>query len=305
MGLRVTQKRLIGALMLCGALLGCIREDALYPVLNSLPMAPQTVTPVIRVNQKPLEIPPPKEPENEVAEETSPPPASATSEDPPQTLPAQQTIETQQMPAESEPKPEEPKIAEKPAKKIPGVHTYFVNREVRSANIKMFPRWTGMLTRYNTENHSLDGVCGSERDQPCKLKGWKDFLEGLKDAPLLEQITEVNRYLNKYPYIDDILNYWETPYEFQRKSGNCKDYAIAKFLSLRALGVPNDVMRITVLRDLNLGGVIHAVLVVTVDEKNYILDNQIKQVISTDKVYHYVPIYSINEDHWWQHFMLE
>ena len=187
--------------------------------------------------------------------------------------------------------------------------TYFVNREVESDNIRMFPRWTGMLSRYSAEGHALDSVCGAPQHTPCKLKEWKEFLLELRDAPLLEKLTEVNRFLNKYPYIDDIVNwgfdnYWETPYEFQRKSGNCKDYAIAKFMSLRAIGVPNDIMRITVLKDLNLGGVIHAILVVSLNEKSYILDNQIKQVVSTDSVYHYMPIYSINEEHWWQHFML-
>jgi predicted transglutaminase-like cysteine proteinase len=174
----------------------------------------------------------------------------------------------------------------------------------------MFPRWMDMLSRYNAESHSLDTVCGSEQYSACKLKDWKEFLENLRGEPLLNQIEAVNRFLNKYPYIDDIVNwgfdnYWETPYEFQRKSGNCKDYAIAKFMSLRALGVSNDKMRVEVVRDLNLGGIIHAVLVVFIDEKAYMLDNQIKQVVTTDKIYHYVPIYSINEQHWWQHFMLD
>ena len=167
-----------------------------------------------------------------------------------------------------------------------------------------------MLSRYNAESHTLDNICGSEQYSTCKLKEWKDFLESQRNQPILQQLDAVNRYLNKYPYIDDIVNwgfdnYWETPYEFQRRSGNCKDYAIAKFISLRALGVPNDIMRVEVVRDLNLGGVIHAVLVVSSDDKAYMLDNQIKQVVQTTKIYHYVPIYSINEQHWWQHFALD
>jgi predicted transglutaminase-like cysteine proteinase len=185
-----------------------------------------------------------------------------------------------------------------------------VNREVRSRNIGMFYRWTGMLSRFSTEAHTLDPVCGPPPHTACKLKEWKDFLETVRDEPLLDKLKDVNRFMNKYPYVDDIVNWgyvnhWETPYEFQRVSGNCKDYAIAKFMSLRALGVPNSKMRITVLRDLNLGGIIHAVLVVSEGEKSYILDNQIKQVVTTDEVYHYEPIYSINEEYWWQHFMIK
>jgi predicted transglutaminase-like cysteine proteinase len=226
---------------------------------------------------------------------------------------ASQPVESATLPLSHVLVPSEhpPAPAVKPeAMALQGFHSYFINREVRSENIKMFPRWTGMLARYNAEAHTLDAICGVEQNTPCKLKEWKTFLKSLRDAPLPEKLNEVNRFINNYPYIDDIVNwgfdnYWETPYEFQRKSGNCKDYAIAKFMSLRAIGVPNDMMRIVVLRDLNLGGIIHAVLVVSIDEKNYMLDNQIKQVVLTDKVYHYVPVYSINEEHWWQHFMLE
>ncbi|MDD4615827.1 MAG: transglutaminase-like cysteine peptidase [Alphaproteobacteria bacterium] len=309
MALRVKKEGVWGALVLCGTLLGCIREDALYPILSALPTPPQTLAPVVAAEQTPVEVQPtPEEPEKESPKTTVPAKVDA----PPlqEKEPVQQPLE---IPLSSEAQPlspaqppaPSPEPPQKTVKKIRGIHTYFVNREVRSDNVRMFPRWTGMLARYSAENHTLDKVCGSERDQPCKLKEWKSFLEGLRNAPLMEKIVEVNRLVNKYPYVDDILNYWETPYEFQRRSGNCKDYAIAKYLSLRAIGVPDDIMRITVLRDLNLGGVIHAVLVVTVDEKNYILDNQIKQVVSTDKIYHYVPIYSINEEHWWQHFMLD
>jgi len=190
-----------------------------------------------------------------------------------------------------------------------GFHSYFINREVESDNIDMFPRWVGMLERYKGEAHTLDTICGGQLYSACKLKEWKEFLEGLRDESLMDQIDAIDHFINQYPYIDDIVNwgfdnYWETPYEFQRKSGNCKDYAIAKFMSLRALGVSNSLMRVVVVQDLNLGGIIHAVLVVFVDGKAYILDNQIKQVIPALSVYHYVPIYSINEQHWWRHFML-
>ena len=188
------------------------------------------------------------------------------------------------------------------------LQSYFINREAQFSDTDMFPKWTGMLSRYHAEAHKLENICSGEDYSPCKLKGWKDFLIGIKDKPIEEQMDKINHFLNSYPYVTDIANwgvnnYWETPYEFQRKSGNCKDYAIAKFMSLRALGVTGDVLRVVVVQDLNLGGVIHAVLMVYVDDDQYILDNQIKQVVPAKKIYHYVPIYSINERHWWQYFV--
>jgi len=287
MGRCITQKGiLVAAVALSVALFGCIRDDALYPMLApGLVMTPGTVTisPVDKfLAEKFPEPPPPQE------------------KDPPEESKTEQPI---QLPLAQEEDKEAPPL-EKPVVTPPrGFHSYFINREVRSDNIGMFPRWTGVLSRFYGEAKTFDSVCGPQKNSPCKLKEWKDFLEGLRDAPIVEKLEEINRFLNKYPYVDDIVNwgfvnYWETPYEFQRKSGNCKDYAIAKFMSLRALGVSNDMMRIYVLKDLNLGGIIHAVLVVSVGETSYMLDNQIKQVVTTDRVYHYVPIYSINEEHW-------
>jgi predicted transglutaminase-like cysteine proteinase len=62
-----------------------------------------------------------------------------------------------------------------------------------------------------------------------------------------------------------------------------------------------DILRVVVVQDLNLGGIIHAVLIVFIGKDAYILDNQIKQVVPALKIYHYVPIYAINEDHWWKY----
>lgn len=186
--------------------------------------------------------------------------------------------------------------------------SYFSNRDMQFDNVQMFPRWVDMMSRYDAESHKLNDICGDDRYSPCKLKEWKDFLTALQDKPLREQLESINSFINKYPYITDIVNwgvdnYWETPYEFQRKSGNCKDYAIAKLMSLRALGVSGDILRVVVVQDLNLGGIIHAVLIAYDDGEGLILDNQIKQVVPALKIYHYVPIYSINERHWWQYYM--
>lgn len=71
-------------------------------------------------------------------------------------------------------------------------------------------------------------------------------------------------------------------------------------MSLRALGWDNDHMRIVVLKDLNLD-IAHAVLVVYRDGLAWVLDNQIGEVVAADRIRHYRPYYSINEDSWWLH----
>lgn len=135
---------------------------------------------------------------------------------------------------------------------------------------------------------------------------WKGFLDTLHNEDRLRQIRLVNNRLNQAKYTLDINNYaqsdyWAAPNEFFHFDGDCEDYAIAKYFSLRALGFNSDSLRIVVLEDLNLH-VAHAILAVTIDSRSYVLDNQISQVINENVIHHYKPIYSINEEQWWLHY---
>jgi predicted transglutaminase-like cysteine proteinase len=184
-------------------------------------------------------------------------------------------------------------------------NSYFRMSESVFDNLTPFPKWTGVMSRFKSQQSIPDSRCGTVRYHPCVIKEWKNMLAMLQDKSLDEQLDEVNDWANKYPYIVDQLNwgindYWETPYEFMEINGDCEDYAIAKYYSLRAIGVPADRMRIMIVQDLNLGGIIHAILGVYDDDDNLlILDNQSKHVIPALKIYHYRPIYGVNETNWW------
>lgn len=184
---------------------------------------------------------------------------------------------------------------------------YFVVNEKKSHDLGSFPKWTGMVERYGTQKNIPDEPCGNAQFHPCKIKEWKAVLAALDGKPLREQVEAVNRYLNSVPYVVDQINwamqdYWATPHEFLDVDGDCEDYAIAKFYSLKMLGVPMDKMRIIILQDFNLGGIIHAVLGVHDGDDLLILDNQTEQVLPADRIYHYKPIYSLNESAWWAYY---
>ena len=123
----------------------------------------------------------------------------------------------------------------------------------------------------------------------------------LRGKPPMDQIIAVNAYMNRKRYIIDprnygVRDYWATPRQFLSRNGDWEDYAIAKYMSLRSLGFDDSRLRIVVLQDLNLG-LPHAILVVYHKGSAFVLDNQIKSVVPADKVYHYKPYYSINENH--------
>jgi predicted transglutaminase-like cysteine proteinase len=173
----------------------------------------------------------------------------------------------------------------------------FSSIELPSKNLKKFPKWIDMIGRWK------DGSpCDSDT---CTTKGWTGLIEDLKGKDRLTQIKEVNKLLNSKKYIIDMRNwgkedYWATPFQFLKKNGDCEDYAIAKFMALKALGIPIEDMRVVALQDLNLG-VGHAVLIVYNGSDALLLDNQIKTVVPANSIKHYQPVYSINENGWWLH----
>lgn len=181
----------------------------------------------------------------------------------------------------------------------------FGTQEQSSPNLSKFTKWTGALERYEQELPAELQACQPTPTDPCHTARWRIFLKQIAERPRPEQIVLVNQYLNRYLYVIDPVNwqaddYWATPRQFFTRNGDCEDYAIAKYKSLKHLGFSDADMRVVVLRDLNLN-IPHAVLVVYLDGTAWLLDNQIPQVVAADRVAHYQPIFSINAERWWLH----
>ena len=182
----------------------------------------------------------------------------------------------------------------------------FGTNERRSSNLKAFKKWTGALGKYSREIATLkQGDCKEKTFNQCHYDEWMAFIKGLEGLTPLEKVKKVNAYMNRAKYITDPVNwgkkdYWATPGEFILNFGDCEDYAIAKFMTLRKLGFSSDDLRVVAVKDLNLK-VGHAILAVRLKEGIVILDNQIKIVTNAERIHHYVPVFSINETAWWRH----
>ncbi len=177
-------------------------------------------------------------------------------------------------------------------------------KQSEQPDIGVFPQWVRVLER-QVKDVEGDGNCRERHFNRCHLKAWLSFLDSIRTLPPQRQLEEVNRYANEKDYVLDIDNYgvedyWAIPREFLSRGGDCEDYAITKFFSLRWLGWPEEVLRIIVLQDTNLR-IPHAVLGVGEDDDIMILDNQISDVVSHHAIVHYAPVYSVNESHWWLH----
>lgn len=181
----------------------------------------------------------------------------------------------------------------------------FGYQETPQADIRLFKQWLDVLERHIRLDAPETGGCGETRFNQCHLRDWRAFVDSIRGLPFSTQLQRINEYANQKRYVLDLDNYgqadyWAVAREFLYNGGDCEDYAITKLFSLRWLGVDTDRLRIVVLQDTNLR-VPHAVLAVYANNDILILDNQTRQVVSHRDIVHYVPVYSINESHWWIH----
>ncbi len=173
----------------------------------------------------------------------------------------------------------------------------FGSQEYQGPDLSKFPKWMSMLSRWHRE------ACETA---DCAVAAWDAVIADLRGKDRAAQLKLVNDTFNRVQYLGDTANwgradYWETPYEFLSRSGDCEDYAIAKFMALKAAGVPSSQMRVVAVRNLAKRGQGHAVLVVYDGGIAYLLDNQIKDVVPANSVRTYLPIYSVNDLAWWRH----
>jgi predicted transglutaminase-like cysteine proteinase len=119
-------------------------------------------------------------------------------------------------------------------------------------------------------------------------------------------LRRINGFFNQVPYFTDLAHwgvddYWATPVEMLSSyGGDCEDYSIGKFLSLRELRIPLDRLRITYVRALNLGES-HMVLAYypTPDADPLILDNLNREIKPASQRTDLEPVYSFNDEDLW------
>ncbi len=87
-----------------------------------------------------------------------------------------------------------------------------------------------------------------------RLQRWRDLASQLHAQHEERKVELVNQFFNRVPSLTDEKlwgqrDYWATPVEMLgRNGGDCEDFALAKYFTLRAAGVPNDRLRVTYVR---------------------------------------------------------
>ena len=102
-------------------------------------------------------------------------------------------------------------------------------------------------------------------------------------------------------------DYWASPMEFlQQRQGDCEDFAMAKYFSLLALGLPSERMRLVYVRAVigGPGGVSQAHMVLAYypapQAEPLILDNLIGDIRPASRRPDLTPVFSFNTEGLWQ-----
>lgn len=145
------------------------------------------------------------------------------------------------------------------------------------------------------------------------VQAWREMMFMAKTLSEPEKIQRVNEFFNrKIQFGEDQAiwgenDYWATPLEVMgRGAGDCEDFSIAKYFSLRDLGVPEERLRITYVRA-RIGGphsdVMQAHMILGYYEdplaEPLILDNLITDVRPASRRGDLTPIFSFNGEGVW------
>lgn len=143
-----------------------------------------------------------------------------------------------------------------------------------------------------------------------------DWQAMLREATPLDderKLQMVNNFFNRRIRFDDDINiwgeqdYWATPLETMGKlAGDCEDFSIAKYTSLKLLGVPTEKLRLIYVRA-QLGavgsGLTQAHMVVgyyaTPESEPLVLDNLIADIRPASRRTDLYPVFSFNGDGLW------
>lgn len=182
----------------------------------------------------------------------------------------------------------------------------FGTTEFRAQSLAALPQWQLVLSRIEAERGTYQRCADPGADCPSRgALAWQRMIRDQAGRDRRAQLDAVNRFLNDWRYRDDAYNYgrrdyWASPLEFFLRSGDCEDYAIVKYVTLRELGFAAEELRLVVVHD-TLRDLAHAVLAVYLGDQVYILDNLATAALPQEELAQYVPYYSINENTRWAH----
>jgi predicted transglutaminase-like cysteine proteinase len=168
-----------------------------------------------------------------------------------------------------------------------------------------FPKWQLVRERLSKEAAAV-GHCMEQ--QPCSSPVAAELADELREfasEPPLEQAKAVHWLVNTRPYREDQQQFgrsdvWQNPFSFWRQGGDCEDFAIAKYMALRALGFADSQLRLTIVSG-RAARDVHAVLLIDVSGEWYVADNLLYSLRRLSRYDDWKPIFSVSDAGAWRY----
>jgi predicted transglutaminase-like cysteine proteinase len=139
---------------------------------------------------------------------------------------------------------------------------------------------------------------------------WRRLIEEARALPDNDKLNKVNTFFNRRilfktdAEVYSQEDYWATPLEFMgRGAGDCEDFAIAKYMTLKILGVKDENLRLSYVR-VKTGStapIAHMVLgyYAQPTEEPVILDNMISSIRTASMRPDLTPVFTFNSEGLW------
>lgn len=159
----------------------------------------------------------------------------------------------------------------------------------------------------NRENAWVDKVNAKYGERAAKrVTTWRALVDDLEGDSEQQKLEKVNRFFNQLYFVDDIQlwgkkDYWATPLEFLgSNAGDCEDFSIAKYFTLRELGIDDKKLRLVYVKAIELNQ-FHMVVAYypTPTAEPVLLDNLVPDIRLASKRRDLLPIYSFNGSRLW------
>ncbi len=139
-----------------------------------------------------------------------------------------------------------------------------------------------------------------------RLVSWQQLIRENGALSEYEKLEKVNAFFNRLQFVDDIIHwkkndYWATPVEFlATDGGDCEDFALAKYFTLKALGVEESKLNLTYVKAIRYNQA-HMVLTYYAkpDQIPLVLDNLIPEILPANQRKDLLPVYSFNGSGLW------
>lgn len=141
---------------------------------------------------------------------------------------------------------------------------------------------------------------------PAHLRRWRARMHELRKLKGYTQLARLNAELNALArYKTDAHafgrnDYWASPAQMLSAGGDCEDFAILKYVSMRELGYSQDALRLVIVQDTKRKAG-HAILTVVLNGKIYALDSLMDAPAQANEITHYRPVYSLSATQRWLH----